>query len=205
MAEGSRRSLEASERERGRWARELHDETLQGLGALRLLLVAARRGDDERLRAGVDTAIDRLEGAIDALRGLVRELRPAALDELGLAPAIEGLAGRAGRGEGIAVRTQVRLGARPVAEVETAVYRIVQEALNNALRHSGATRVDVSVRGEPGAIRIEVSDDGRGFDPEAPTVGFGLGGMRERVGLLGGELAVESSPAGTHVAAVLPA
>jgi signal transduction histidine kinase len=198
-------AMDAAEAERGRWARELHDETLQGLGALRLLLVAARRGDDARLRVGVDGAIERLEGEIDALRGLVRELRPAALDELGLGPAIEGLAERVGRYGGVAVETDVALPGRPPADVETAIYRIVQEALNNAVRHAGASRVELAVRTEPGALRVDVIDDGGGFDPAAPADGFGLAGMRERVALLGGELAVESSPAGTHVAAVLPA
>jgi len=194
-------AMDAAEAERGRWARELHDETLQGLGALRLLLVAARRGDAARLRAGVDGAIERLQAEIDALRGLVRELRPAALDELGLGPAIEGLAERAG----VAVHTDVSLPGRLAAGVETAVYRIVQEALNNAVRHAGARRIGLAVRGEPGALVIDVADDGGGFDPTAPTAGFGLAGMRERVALLGGELAVDSSPAGTHVVAVLPA
>jgi signal transduction histidine kinase len=200
-----RAAMAAAEAERGRWARELHDETLQGLGALRLLLVAARRGDDERLRAGVGHAIERLQGEIDALRGLVRELRPAALDELGLGPAIEGLAERAGRHDGVEVEIDVGLHGRPPADVETAVYRIVQEALNNAVRHADARHVRVAVRTEPGALRADVTDDGGGFDPAAPTDGFGLAGMRERVALLGGELALESSPAGTHVAAVLPA
>jgi signal transduction histidine kinase len=200
-----RAAMAAAEAERGRWARELHDETLQGLGALRLLLVAARRGDDTRLRAGVGQAIERLQGEIDALRGLVRELRPAALDELGLGPAIEGLAERAGRHDGVAVEIDVGLPRRPPADVETAIYRIVQEALNNAVRHAQARHVHVAVRAEPGALRVDVTDDGGGFDPAASTDGFGLAGMRERVALLGGELAVESSPAGTHVAAVLPA
>ena len=80
----------------------------------------------------------------------------------------------------------------------------MQEALNNAVRHAEAAKVHVFVRAEPGAFRVEVDDDGRGFNPDAPTNGFGLAAMRERVALLGGELAVESSPAGTHVAAVLP-
>ena len=91
-----RGALQAAEAERARWARELHDETLQGLGALRMMLVAVRRsGDAER----IDVAVERLEEEIDALRGLIRDLRPAALDELGLAAAIEGLAERTGRRE----------------------------------------------------------------------------------------------------------
>jgi signal transduction histidine kinase len=195
-------ALEAAEAERARWARELHDEPLQGLGALRLLLVGARRtGDPERVAAAVDGAIERLEGEIDALRGLVRELRPAALDELGLGPALEGLAERAG----MPVEVEVRLGERRLpADLEIAAYRIAQEALNNALRHAAANAVAISVHEEDGTVRVEVSDDGRGFDPDAPAVGFGLRGMRERVELVGGELEVESSAAGTRITATLP-
>jgi signal transduction histidine kinase len=149
----------------------------------------------------VDAAIERLEGEIDALRGLVRELRPAALDELGLGAALEGLAERAG----VPVDVDVQLGERRLpAEVEVAAYRIAQEALNNALRHAAATAVAISVREDDGRVRVEVRDDGRGFDADAPAAGFGLPGMRERVELLGGELEVESSAAGTRVGAMLP-
>jgi signal transduction histidine kinase len=197
-----RDALRAAEAERARWARELHDEPLQGLGALRLLLAGARRTrDPERLAAAVDAAIERLEGEIDGLRGLVRELRPAALDELGLGPALEGLAERAG----VPVGVDVRLGElRLLPELETAAYRIAQEALNNALRHAAASAVAISVHEEDGTVRVEVSDDGRGFDPDAPAAGFGLRGMRERVELVGGELEVESSAAGTRITATLP-
>jgi signal transduction histidine kinase len=201
-----RGAIHAAEAERARWARELHDETLQALGALRMLLVAARRTrDPERIAAAVDVGAERLEEEIDALRGLIRELRPAALDELGLGPAIEGLSERAARQEGIEVSTDVRLpGGRLPAEVETTIYRIVQEAFTNAIRHAAATQVRISVHAADGAIRADIGDDGRGFDPSAPADGFGLLGIRERVSLLGGELDVSSSPAGTHVAAALP-
>jgi two-component system, NarL family, sensor histidine kinase DevS len=195
-------ALRAAEAERSRWARELHDEPLQGLGALRLLLVGARRSrDPQRLAAAVDAGIERLESEIDALRRLVRELRPAALDELGLGPALEGLAERTD----LRVDMDVRLGDRRLpADAEVAAYRIVQEALNNALRHAGATAVAISVYEEDGTIHVEVCDDGRGFDLDAPAAGFGLGSMRERVELLGGELEIESSTAGTRLTAILP-
>src|SRR4051812_2655646 len=197
-----RGAMEAAESERARWARELHDETLQGLGALRLMLVAARRAHDLDL---VGVAIDRLEDEIDGLRGLIRELRPAALDELGLGPAIEGLAERASRGNDVEVTTELRLPPhRLPADVEIAVYRIVQEALTNAVRHASATRVRISVDASADAVLADVRDDGGGFDPGDRTNGFGLTGMRERVALLRGELEIGSSAAGTHVAAALP-
>jgi signal transduction histidine kinase len=195
-------ALHAAEAERTRWARELHDATLQGLGALRLLLVAGRRArDPERLARAVDDAIERLEDEIHGLRGLVRELRPAALDELGLGPALEGLAERV---RGIPVTTDVRISRRLSAELETAVYRIAQEALNNAVHHGDPSAVAITVRDREGAVKLEVRDDGRGFDPDAPAEGFGLIGMRERVALLEGALEVDSSPGGTRVVAALP-
>jgi signal transduction histidine kinase len=197
-----RGALKAAEAERARWARELHDETLQGLGALRLLLVAARRGGDVE-HLGVAT--ERLEEEIDNLRGLIRDLRPAALDELGLGAAIEGLAERTERRGGVRVATDVRLPAERLGpELETAVYRLAQEALSNAVRHAAAQRVSIELDVRDGAIHVDVRDDGDGFDPNAPADGFGLLGMRERVALLRGELEISSSAAGTHVSAAIP-
>lgn len=201
-----RDAMRAAEEERRRWARELHDATLQGLGGLRMLLNAAARGSDpERLRAAVVEAIGRLEGEIGELRGLIRELRPAALDELGLAAAIEGLATRACEGSGPAVCAEVRLRAERFApELETAIYRVVQEALTNAIRHAGATLVTITIADHGDVIRACVTDDGRGFDPVAPSGGFGLTGMRERVALLRGELEIASSTSGTNVEIAIP-
>jgi signal transduction histidine kinase len=202
-----RDSMQAAEEERKRWARELHDDTLQALGALRLLLVGARRGaNPERLRSAVDQAVAALEEEIASLRGLVRELRPAALDELGVAAAIEGLADRLASRHGVAVAAEVRLpaGSRYAPEVETALYRIVQEGLTNAARHAGARRLEVRIGEADGALHAEIEDDGSGFDPEAPASGFGLAGMRERVALLHGELAIASSEGGTRIAVALP-
>lgn len=202
-----RTAIHGAEEERRRWARELHDDTLQGLGALRLVLASGRRSEDpDRLRAAVDEAIGQVEEEIDGLRSLIRELRPAALDELGAAAAIEDLASRTSARHGIEVETDIRLrpDGRHLPELETTLYRIIQEGLTNAVKHSGAEHVAVGVREERGTLRVAVSDDGHGFDPTAATGGFGLVGMRERVELVGGALEVASSEAGTAVTAVLP-
>ena len=133
-------------------------------------------------------------------------MRPAALDELGPGAAIEGLASRAAERSGIAVSVDVRLpGARHPPGLETALFRIVQEALTNAVRHAGAERVDIAVSASGGALHLRVRDDGRGFDPSTPTGGFGLSGMRERVALLHGRLEIASSAGGTIVTAAFPA
>jgi signal transduction histidine kinase len=202
-----RETIQSAEEERRRWARELHDDTLQGLGALRLALASGRRSDDpERLSAAVDEAVSQLDDEIDGLRSLIRELRPAALDELGPGPAVEDLAGRTAVRHGVDVTTDVRLApdVRHSPEVEVTLYRIIQEALTNAVKHAAADNVEVVVAEEDGMLRIRVADDGRGFDTAGSTGGFGLAGMRERVGLLGGEIEIASSAAGTVVTAALP-
>jgi len=203
-----REAIHAAEQERRRWARELHDDTLQGLGGLRMLLMAAARTDDhDRLRDAVSDTLARIDEEIDGLRGLIRELRPAALDELGLAAAIEGLASRAADRGPIDVSADVRLRrTRHSSELETGIYRVVQEALTNAIRHADAIRVRITVEESADAIHALIADDGHGFDPTTGgCVGFGLTGMRERVSLLRGDLEISSSPVGTIVAAAIPA
>jgi signal transduction histidine kinase len=202
----------ATEEERKRWARELHDETLQGLGALRVALSAARRSDDPTRWSGALTdAVEQLDTEIASLRGIIADVRPASLDELGTEAALEALADRT-RATGLEVDLTVDLdyeqGRKPTRhepELETAVYRIVQEAINNAVKHSGAARISVGVKDDDGDVTVLVRDDGRGFDPGAGTDGFGLVGMRERVESLGGRLDIESAPAsGTIVSVRLP-
>ena len=129
-AQRLRHSLAAAEAERARWAHELHDETLQGLGGLRMLVSAARRREDlETMRTAMEQVVEQIDGEIEGLRGLIRELRPAALDELSAAPAIEELGIRMASLHGIEVLTAVALEGRHLPEVETALYRIIQEAL----------------------------------------------------------------------------
>jgi signal transduction histidine kinase len=204
-----RRSLEASESERRRWARELHDETLQALAGLKVLLSGAIRLEDaEDIRGRMREAVEQLTHDIESLRGLIAELRPAALDQLGLEPALTSLVQRTAITSGLEVQTTVDLpdDLRPPPETETTVYRIVQESLTNVAKHARAEGVEVEVRYEDNEIRIAVADDGVGIDAGAKTNGgFGLTGMRERVELAGGVLEVGPGAAGgTLVSARVP-
>jgi len=206
--ERMRGTMAAAEQERRRWARELHDETLQGLAGFQVLLSSAlRRSDAESLERAVRTAVEQIGTEIEKLRMLITELRPAALDELGLQPAIESLASRVAAVEGLEVETEVALGAddeRLEPELETAVYRLVQEALTNVIKHADARSVAIEIVAHDGHVDIAVRDDGAGFDPSLPREGFGITGMRERVGLANGTLAIESaSGGGTTVTARL--
>ena len=203
-----RESMAAAEQERRRWARELHDETLQALAGFQVLMSSAlRRKDAASLEGAVRTAVGQIGTEIEKLRMLITELRPAALDELGLQPAIESLASRVAAVEGLEVETDVSLGAdgeRLSPELETAVYRLVQEALTNVVKHAGANRVTIELVASETRVDVTIADDGAGFDPQAPREGFGITGMRERVGLADGTLTIASSPGeGTVVHASL--
>lgn len=207
-----RHSIDASERERARWARELHDDTLQALGAMRVVLSsAARTASPEVLRETVDLAVDQLGEGITALRGLIAELRPAALDELGLVPAIEGLIEQQAAAGELEIDAELEIGTaedsdRLDPELESALYRVVQEALTNVVKHSGAEQVRLVLRETNERIDVRVRDDGSGFDVSTPTDGFGLLGIRERIELAGGELEVTSRPGeGTELRAWVPA
>jgi signal transduction histidine kinase len=195
-------AIAGAEAERRRWARELHDETLQGLGALRLVLASGRRGDDPvRLRGAVDEAVGLAEREIDGLRRIIRELRPPALDEFGLGPAIDDLASRTAARHGVEITTKLALDpvVRYAAEVEVTLYRVVEDALTNAVRDAGAVHLRVEVSRDDGVLHARVTDDGHVI----AAAGSGLEAMRERVSLLGGTLVVDSSPSGTSVSAAL--
>ncbi len=207
--QAARGRLQAAEAERSRWARELHDETLQGLAGLHMLLASgARAGMGEGLRDCVRQAQQHIADEMEKLRGLISELRPAALDELGLEASVRDLAERIQLVYALQVETRIELSQserRPASEIETAAYRMVQECLSNAARHADATLAVVEVARHDGSMRIRVSDNGRGFDPARESAGFGLSGMRERVDLLDGELQISSRPGGgTEVVADLP-
>ncbi|MGX6449301.1 GAF domain-containing protein, partial [Patulibacter sp. S7RM1-6] len=189
-----RDALDSAEQERRRWARELHDETLQGLAGLQVRLsTALRQGTDTDLETAVGEVLDQVGLEIRKLRTLITELRPAALDELGLEPALESLARDVAATTGLQIDVGIELpqadGERPLGpESETTVYRLVQEALTNVVKHAGAARVIVEVRPEEGHLLVEVRDDGRGVDPSRLRAreGFGVTGMRERARLAGG-------------------
>jgi signal transduction histidine kinase len=206
-----RSSMAAADAERGRWARELHDETLQGLGALRLMLSAARRrGDAGQTEAAVDQAIEQIEQEIENLHAIISDLRPATLDELGLRPTLEALLERRSDHGSLTIVSELALpdpreaDNRLPPEIESTVYRLVQEALTNVVKHAKARNARVAVVASAGAVTVEVQDDGVGFAPDAPQSGFGLAGLHERAYLVGGTLTIESGDAGTLVRAELP-
>ena len=203
-----RLSVEAADQARARWARELHDETLQGLTGTRMVLAAGMaRGDLDALRRATESADAHLAEEMRKLRDLIAELRPAALDDLGLGPAIESLAKRQAAIGGFAVELDIELASehRLDRDAETAIYRIVQEALSNAVKHAHAESVSLRVTQLPDRVQLAVEDDGGGFDPDGVRAGFGLTGMRERALLAGGRLWITSAEGGpTRVAAVLP-
>jgi signal transduction histidine kinase len=202
-----RSAITAADAERGRWARELHDQTLQALGGLRVLLASAlRRGDPDEREQAIRQAIEDIELETDNLRAIITDLRPSLLDDLGLLPAIEALLDRR-RDAGLEVVSELALAELDVAldpELETTIYRLLQEALTNVAKHANASTVRVAARVTDGVVEVEVEDDGVGFDTAAQTSGFGLAGMRERVYLAGGRLEVRSGQTGTVVRAQLP-
>jgi signal transduction histidine kinase len=217
-----RYGMQARERERTRWAREIHDESIQGMGAVRMRLANARdQGDDGTLTRAVDEALDGLANEVDALRHLITELRPAALDDLGLAAALQALARRAEALDGLDVTTQVALGpgdtdpgghdGRLDPELESTIYRVVQEALTNVGRHAEATHAVIRVTRDEHDVVASVTDDGKGMPdhgrlgPREDGGGFGTGGMLERAEMVGGELEWVPAPGtGTTVRLTVP-
>jgi len=207
-AQRLRGSIAAAEGERRRWARDLHDETLQGLGATKLALSAALRGDPDRARRQIEMAVEQLGREIAALRGIIADLRPPALDELGLEPALRTLAMRVGAAHDLRLELDLQMGERRVdAEIETIAYRVAQEALTNVVKHAAATRVRLTLRAPSSALELIVRDDGRGFEQPAAerSGGYGITGMRERAQIGGGRLRIERHDGGgTTVVLTLP-
>jgi signal transduction histidine kinase len=202
-----RRVLEGQELERRRLARELHDETGQALTSILLGLKSvetARDGDE--VQAAVAELRELVAGTLEDVRRLAVELRPKALDDFGLEPALERLAQGFAEQTGIAVDVEARLDARLPGEVETVLYRIVQEALTNIVKHAQAERVSIVVQNRGDRVAAVIEDDGRGFVPgEARAEGLGLLGMRERLALVNGTIVIESRPgAGTTLVAEVP-
>lgn len=202
-----RRVVEAQELERRRLARELHDETGQALTSILLGLKTLEHSvESDQGREAVAAVRELVVSTLQDVRRLAVELRPAALDDFGLAPALERLAETVRQTTSVEVDLEVGIGGeRLPADVETTMYRIVQEALTNISKHAAATRISILLARKERAVVVVVEDDGGGFDPGGETAGLGLAGMRERVTLLGGQLRVETSPGrGTTIAAEVP-
>lgn len=203
--------LSAQEEERKRIARELHDETGQALTSVIVELKALERAKGRReMRERAARLRVAVAETLEAVHRMAVELRPSALDELGLLPALRSYGREYERKFGIKVDFQAAdLKSRLPAEVEVAVYRVVQEALTNAARHSGASRVTVQLGMDGPGLVAMVRDNGRGFDvgraQRFGNGGLGLFGVKERISLLSGQLEIESSPgAGTTIVARVP-
>lgn len=203
-----RERIDAAERERHHWAHELHDETLQQLAAIRIKLATALRGRSSEpgsLEEASSDAVDSLEREIAALSRLIGELRPIPLETLGLDQALESLAEESAERGSFEAETRIAFEGRLSAEQERAIYRLVQESLNNVIKHSRAERAEIAAGPDDGSLAISVRDDGCGFEVEGTQPGVGMNGMRERIELLGGELEIRSSPGeGTLVSARIP-
>ncbi|HMJ72394.1 MAG TPA: sensor histidine kinase [Solirubrobacterales bacterium] len=198
-------ALRAQEEERARVARDLHDEVNQSLTGLLLRLEAVREAAPPELEPELAETRTLANQAMLELLSLARQLRPTALDDLGLAAAI---AGQVEQLERSGVRTELATEgdfSDLDDDVQLVVYRVAQESLTNAARHSEAQRIAVTLRRSGDAVELEVADDGRGFAFEQSERGLGIGGMRERALLIGAELTIESRPGyGTTVRLSVP-
>jgi signal transduction histidine kinase len=202
-----RRVVDAQERERRRLARELHDETGQALTSILLGLRALEDSlADDRARESAAALRELAVSTLQDVRRLAVELRPKALDDFGLEPALERLTETWAEKTGVAIDFVGGLGdERLRADIATALYRIVQEGLANVGKHAHARQVSVLLTRKNGTVVAVIEDDGRGFDPVAETDGFGIQGMRERVELLGGRLRIESGAvSGTTLVVEVP-
>jgi signal transduction histidine kinase len=200
----------AQEEERQRIARELHDGLGPALASLNIRLRTARKllkRDHHPVAEEIEELADLAQASIRDIRRLIYDLRPVALDELGLVPALREHLARCEQEHGLVVQFAADEGERLPAAVETALFRIVQEAVNNVLRHAQAEHVHVTLTRDAGHVKLCVTDDGQGFDAQLPRSGkhVGLWSMRERVEQLGGQFEVRSVPGqGTTVVTVVP-
>jgi signal transduction histidine kinase len=203
-----RRVVAGQELERQRLARELHDETGQALTSILLGLKAIEEADNgQDVRQSVLELRKLVVGTLQDVRRLAVELRPKALDDFGLVAALQRLAETFAEQTGIRVHLEAALGdSRLPAETETALYRIVQEALTNVIKHAQAGTVSIVLTRKGARVVAVIEDDGRGFDPEdMRDERLGLLGMRERIALVDGQLSVESRPGeGTTIAVEVP-
>jgi signal transduction histidine kinase len=203
-----RRAVQAQEVERRRLARELHDETGQALTSILLGLAAVERAESaEDAHVAAAELRKLVVETLQDVRRLAVELRPSALDDFGLEPALRRLGQSVREAGALDVQVEARLGSQRLpADVETALYRIVQEALTNVVKHAGAERVSILVTRKPASVLVMIEDDGRGFDPtQIRAAGLGLMGMNERVELLDGTFRIDAEPGvGTTLVVELP-
>ncbi len=207
----TQRVFDAQEEERGRVARELHDGISQLLVGVRYALDSAKRrfakGDADAADT-LDRGIGHLSSAIQEVRRISRDLRPGVLDDLGLGPALKALTDEFAKRTGIETRFEtVVFRNRLDNDAKNALYRIAQEALTNVERHSGATEVEVDLRGHIGGATLRITDNGTGIpqdSPRHPHTGLGLRNMQERVEQLDGTLRIFSSRSGTVIVAEVP-
>jgi two-component system sensor histidine kinase UhpB len=204
--QAARTALAAQEAERLRVAQELHDEIGQTLTAVTIQAERAAEADPEHARAALRGVADAVRDSLDEVRRIARELRPEALDDLGLVNALIALCNRIDAQHKLAVERDLR-GRLPAltAEQELVTYRIAQEGLTNALRHSGARSARLSLMADAETLTLVVADDGKGMPEHLPTDTSGIAGMRERALLVDGSLSIESHPgAGTEVRLTIP-
>ena len=208
----SEQMVHLEEAERRRISEELHDEAGQSLLCLRLrleMLEQRAAGQDDEMRAALGEARAMVERTVEEIRRVVADLSPAVLEHLGLTAAVRRLASRFQRTHGIKVHARLRMGSQVPKRLERVVYRLVQECLNNAGKHSRASRLNLCLQSDDKGVRLRVEDDGVGFDAAkamAGSRGFGLAGMQKRVELLGGRWQLESAPGeGTRIRIELPA
>lgn len=205
--DSARRAQSAQERERRALSLELHDQIGQNLTALLLQLdVASRFAATPAQRAALETSLQTVRDCLEQVRGVVRRLRPEALDDLGLVSALEHLCDRVGHDTGLLVDRSLDHRIPPLSpDAQLVVYRITQESLTNAVRHSGAGRVLVRLEPARGGARLTVTDDGTGMSDQAAE-GSGIRGMRERSLMVGAALrVVPRRPSGTSVTLEIPA
>jgi two-component system, NarL family, sensor histidine kinase UhpB len=204
--EASRTALAAQEAERLRVARELHDEIGQSLTAVTIQAERAADGEPELAADALRRVADAVRDSLDEVRRIARELRPEALDDLGLVNALIALCTRIGAQGSLRVARDLQ-GKLPLLspDVELVVYRIAQEGLTNALRHSDARSATVSLKADAETLTLRVVDDGKGMPAQPPGGTAGIAGMRERALLVGGRLSIQSRPdQGTEVRLTIP-
>jgi two-component system sensor histidine kinase UhpB len=204
--EAARTALAAQEAERLRVARELHDEIGQTLTAVVLQAEQAADGDPALASRELARLANALHDSLEDVRRIARELRPEALDDLGLVNALIALCSRVDAQSGPRVRRELEGGLPPLSpEVELVLYRVAQESLTNTVRHAEASTATVSLAADAESVSLSIDDDGKGMPAELPGGTAGIAGMRERALLVGGHLSIDSPPGeGTRVRLSVP-